>query len=254
MEVTLLEAPVWIAVNGARRVVLTCSPAAPDALAIGHLLTEGWIRSVTDVRSIRVATGPGGSSGVDVDLDAALVADAEALRSHQLQHGCGLRHFVDCEPLTTRETAGAVTDLAFDVVFRALFAAADAASPGGGVHAAALSDGVTLQHCAIDVARHCAVDRSVGLACLAGVEPNRYGLVLTSRVSGAIALKAVRSRVLWLASRSVATPLAREIAAAGGVEIHENAARRASRRPQRTRAARDAATGRGGDDGGEAAG
>jgi FdhD protein len=223
------EAPVWIAVNGRRRVVLTCGPSATDALALGYLLAEGWVDTAADVTSIRIVSGPDGCSGVEVMTADALVARAEALRRHQVDHGCGVRHFLDCEPLPVRQPSDTVAAAALVDVFRSLFASTTAASPDGGVHAAALTDGTTLRHCAIDVARHCAVDRVIGLACLAGDAPADYGLVLTSRVSGAIALKAVRTGVRWLASRSLATPLAREIAAAGGVVIHENAIRREPR-------------------------
>jgi formate dehydrogenase assembly factor FdhD len=66
----------------------------------------------------------------------------------------------------------------------------------------------------------------LGLSLLAGDNPASYGLLLTSRVSGVIALKAVRAGVAWLASRSLATPLARELAAAAGVPLLEQAARR----------------------------
>ena len=34
------EQPVWIALNGVRRIVLSCSPHEPAALALGHLLAE----------------------------------------------------------------------------------------------------------------------------------------------------------------------------------------------------------------------
>lgn len=226
-EPALIEAPFWIEVNGQRRAVLTCLPAAPAALALGYLIGEGWIDVPTDVHSLNIVAGPGGCSGVEILADDELIRRAEALHVHQIEHGCGLRHFLDCAPMPVRRTepkAATVAGLAD--AFRSLFAATSAASPAGGVHAAALTDGSTLQYCAIDVARHCAVDRAIGLACLAGDVPGRYGLVLTSRVSGAIALKAVRAGVSWVASRSLATALAAEIGAAGNLPIHENAARR----------------------------
>lgn len=224
-EPALIEAPFWIAVNGQRRAVLTCLPASPAALALGYLIGEGWIDVPTDVHSLNVVAGPGGCSGVEILADGERIKRAEALRRHQIEHGCGLRHFLDCAPMPVRRPAPRAATGLTDA-FRSLFAASSAASPAGGVHAAALTDGSTLHYCAIDVARHCAVDRAIGLACLAGDEPGRYGLVLTSRVSGAIALKAVRAGVSWVASRSLATALAGEIGAAGNLPIHENAARR----------------------------
>jgi FdhD protein len=223
------EGPVWIAINGVRSILLTCSPAETDALAVGHLIGEGWIRSAAEVRSLRTVSGPAGACGVEVEIDDDAAAAAAALRRHLTAHGCGVRHVLDCvgpqRPLPPRPaTTPPLTE-----AFRALFAIAETASPDGGVHAAALYDAHGLHHAAVDVARHCAVDRVIGLAALAGDELARYGLVSTARVSGAIAAKAARAGVAWLASRSVATPLAREIAAAGGLTIHERAAR--PRRP-----------------------
>jgi FdhD protein len=222
----LAEAPVWISVNGDRRVILTCTPTAVEALAMGYLLAEGWIRSLEDVQSLTAVDGPGGARGVAAVVPAELCAAVEALRRHQMTHGCGVRHFLDCETLRLRHTADEAA-LELGASFRALFGAADAASPAGGVHAAALCgvDG-GLRYTAVDVARHCAVDRVVGLSLLAGDDPAQYGLLLTSRVSGMIALKAVRAGVAWLASRSLATPLARELAAAADMPLLEQAARR----------------------------
>ncbi|HSJ05303.1 MAG TPA: formate dehydrogenase accessory sulfurtransferase FdhD [Longimicrobiales bacterium] len=223
----LHEAPVWIAVNGVVRTVLHCTPTDPAALAAGHLLAEGWVAGPAGIRELRPATGPGGSVGVDVRADADDVARADDLRRHQLIHGCGLRHFLDCGRIAHRQAAEEAPDGgALAELFRELFAIADAASPAGGVHAAALCDGATLRHAAVDVARHCAVDRAIGLACVAGDEPARFGLAITSRVSGLIAMKAIRANLRWIASRSVATPLAIELASAAGVGIHEQAARR----------------------------
>jgi FdhD protein len=232
------ETAVWISLNGRRTILLTCAPTETDALALGHLLAEGWIERAEDVRSLRTVSGPGGACGVEIEVDDALLAGALSLRRHRLEHGCGLRHLLDCagrqDASAARGTDTPVKPTAPALLgdaFRALFAAADAASPHGGVHAAALGDGHGLHHAAVDVARHCAVDRAIGLACLSGEDPGRYGLLSTSRISGAIALKAVNTGLRWVASRSVATPLAHEIAAAGGVHIIERAARRTDRSP-----------------------
>jgi FdhD protein len=226
------EATVWIAINGVRRIVLTCAPTETAALALGHLLAEGWVEGAADVSALRTVAGPGGAHGVEVQIDSAQVLRAEALRRHRVEHGCGLRHVLDCgDPATVEPAEPGPTPAPLGDWFRALFAAADATAPDGGVHAAALADESGLQHVATDVARHCAVDRAIGLACLAGADPARYGLLSTSRISAAIAAKAVTARLRWVASRSVATPLAHEIAQAGGVRIIERAARRAGGGP-----------------------
>jgi formate dehydrogenase accessory protein FdhD len=196
-------------------------------VAAGHLLGAGWIRSRTDILHIETVNGPGGACGVDLRMDEALAAAATAHREHMLAHGCGPRHILDCTDgrvsIPARRHTSVTRDLA--TPFRALFAAADTAAPNGGVHAAALCDGTSLPYAAVDVARHCAVDRVLGLALLAGEDMTQFGLVLTSRISAAIAFKAAYSGVAWVASRSVATPLALEIAAAAQLPVLERAAR-----------------------------
>lgn len=213
------ETPVWFAVNGERRVVLSCSPGALDELALGYLLTESWIDDVAHVRRSEIH-----ACGVSLDIDVERAAAAEALRMHQRTEGCGLRHFLDCVGPEPSRSAGPAPDAA--PLLRELFGHTDGAAREGGVHGAAISDGSTLLHVRSDVARHCAVDRVIGAALSGGSDPSGCGLVLTARVSGAIAWKAVRARLGWIASRSIGTSLAHEICDRYGVTLVERAARR----------------------------
>lgn len=218
------EASVWVSLNGTRRILLACAPHELPALVLGHLLAEGWVDDAADVSALREETGPGGAVGVAAVVAAARLDAALEERAHRLSHGCGLRHTLDCST-AARTVAGDVPTADFPALFRSLFAASDAASPDGGVHAVALSRGAVLDFVAVDVARHCAVDRVIGLALLSREAPAECGLVLTSRVSAAIVLKAARARIGWIASRSVATPLAQELAERHGVVVVERAAR-----------------------------
>lgn len=216
------EQIVSIALNGVRRVVMTCSPGDIDALALGHILAEGWISRASDVHSLTVdeEDAPRRSSAL-VEVDADLLQRTEMLRRHQTLHGCGLRHVLDCDrnAIAPVHAPEAVVDAA--VLLRALFAATDEAAPDGGVHAAALSDGAGLDPISVDVARHCAVDRAIGRGIRQHGGLDTLGLVCSARISGAIALKAVRARLGWIASRSVATTLAHEIADAYGIRLLE---------------------------------
>lgn len=209
------ETPVWIALNGERSIVLSCSPHDIAGLAIGHLIADGWIERLGDLVSWNAT-----DTGVEVEVDPARVASAAALRSHQTQHGCGLRHFLDCDPAALPRARATVKPNDLPALLRALFQH----SSDGGVHAAAYSDGSELVHVTTDVARHCAVDRVIGMAAIAGTASGG-GLVLSARVSGAIAMKAARARIGWIASRSIATSLAHEICAAAGITLFERAAR-----------------------------
>jgi FdhD protein len=224
----LPEVPVLIRINGVPRIVLSCSPHRPDALALGHLLCEGWIDGPDTVQSLSIVTAAQGSPAVvDIRMEPALVDAGEAMRRHRIEHGCGLRHALDCAPGSLRRDRPTLTmdSAAQSSIFRALFAAATAASPGGGVHAAGLAVGGMLSYTATDVARHCAVDRVIGAAMQDGARLEDLVLVLTSRVSAAIALKAAHAGVAAIMSRSLATSLAHEIATAAYLPVQERGAR-----------------------------
>ncbi|HEX2167117.1 MAG TPA: formate dehydrogenase accessory sulfurtransferase FdhD [Longimicrobiales bacterium] len=220
------EQPVWIALNGVRRVVLSCSPHEPAALALGHVLAEGWLRSRADVHALAVSPDADERRhGVSIEIDSDALESAEVVRRHQVLHGCGLRHVLDCDPHHLQPVEPPEHPIDAVPLLRSLFAASDSEAPDGGVHAAALSDGTSLISISIDVARHCAVDRAIGLALDSRDQLNDLGLVCTARISGAMALKAVRARLGWIASRSIATALAREIAEAYGLLLLERAGR-----------------------------
>jgi FdhD protein len=230
------EAPVWIGVNGVRSIMLTCSPSETDAVAIGFMIGAGHIGSADDVRALRTVAGPGGACGVEITVSAERAEAIVARLQHVTGHGCGVRHVLDCADgrreaqhaaALHRSADGAAPPPAVQLAdaLRSLFGIADTAAPDGGVHAAAIYHGSALHHAAVDVARHCAVDRVIGIAALAREPRWHGGLVMTARVSGAIALKALHAGIPWIASRSIATPLAREIAAAARIPILERAGR-----------------------------
>lgn len=217
-----VEQPVWIALNGVRRIVLSCSPHDIAALALGHLLAEGWIRSTADLEAL-VVSDENGTRGVSAEIHPAQLDAAELVRRHQTLHGCGARHHLDCDPYAVPPVRSPTLPIDAVPLLRALFAAADERAPDGGVHAAGLSDGSSLFAVATDVARHSAMDRAIGLGLRAHEDLSSFGVVCTARISGAMALKAVRARLGWIASRSIATSLAHEIAEAHGLLLMERA-------------------------------
>ncbi|HEX7118137.1 MAG TPA: formate dehydrogenase accessory sulfurtransferase FdhD [Longimicrobiales bacterium] len=215
------EAPFWLELNGRRVATWSCTPEHLHALALGWLVAEGCLAPGEPLPPVEIVD-EGDAIGARVRVPADRAARSDAERRHRREHGCGLVHFLHCEPHALDRGAGPGTlpdDADFPTLFRALFAAGDGHRETGGVHAAALSDGRTLRHHIEEVGRHNAVDKAIGLALLGGEDPAGLGLVLTARISGEIALKAARARLRWIASRSVPTTLAVQIAGAAGIPI-----------------------------------
>ncbi|HET9985406.1 MAG TPA: formate dehydrogenase accessory sulfurtransferase FdhD [Longimicrobiales bacterium] len=214
------ERRIRLDVNGRPVSAWTYTPEHARALAAGWLLAEGFIDDAADMRALDVEETPAATI-VRAEVAGARAAAAEALRRRRAEGVEG--------DVAGRGGAAALpaTD-AFPELFRALYAGAERYQDTGGIHAAALSDGERLLAAVEDIGRHNAVDKAIGLALLAGADLSGLGLVLTARVSGEIARKAARARLGWVASRSVPTTLAVEIAAAAGVPI---VARAASKEP-----------------------
>jgi FdhD protein len=75
----------------------------------------------------------------------------------------------------------------------------------GGVHSAALCIGSGILYFNEDVGRHNAVDKLLGRCVLEGTDPGDKVLVMSGRVSSAIMVKIVNSRIPVAVSRSAPT-------------------------------------------------
>jgi FdhD protein len=223
------EAPWRLELNGDSFAAGTCTPELVDCLAAGRLLAEGVIGRGADIETLEVDR----AAEVIVaraTVGAALAALALDERDHRRTAGCGLLHFLECQPHSLRrpERVDPPSADRFPELFRRLYAAGDRYHETGGVHSAELTDGVSLLESVEEIGRHNAVDKVIGRALLAGIEPNGYGLILSARVSAEIALKAARARIRWIASRSIPTTLAARIAESANMPIVARAAGRRS--------------------------
>jgi formate dehydrogenase accessory protein FdhD len=226
------EHVVRLRVNGLLVDIWTCTPEALEALGAGRLRALGFIRHRDDIVSLRATRAGEGVVDLEAEIDPAAAAAATRERDHRREHGCGLRFLLDCRPdlLGARPGRLAVPDLeAFPDLFRELFDRSPSRKDAGGHHTAALHDGRALGYVHEEVGRHNAVDKAIGAALLDGADPGARGLVLTARISGGIAATAARAGVAWIASRSVPTTLAAELAAAAGIPMIARAAGRDAR-------------------------
>ena len=104
-------------------------------------------------------------------------------------------------------------------LFKQLFASGVRYNETGGIHAAALTDGVALLFHAEDIGRHNAVDKVIGAAVLARTAIVGRGLLVTGRISAELAFKAARAGLAWVATPSVPSTLAVTIAQRAGMVL-----------------------------------
>lgn len=204
----------------------TASPGDGTALGLGRLVADGLLEAMTDLTSVSARTLDSGATRIDARIAEHRHAASRDLRAHQATTGCGLRHYVHCAPgLLARPRLDEVpVESGIATMLNSLFEACRHAAPGGGVHAAGLWHDGELRFVTVDVARHAALEKVVGSACRIIGLPVRGGLVTTARISGAMALLAARAGVSWVASRSIPTTLAVDIAAVARLTLVARAA------------------------------
>jgi FdhD protein len=221
------EVPVWLEVNGRPVVTWMCTPDLLEELAIGWLHGEGYIDRLDEVHLRPCATDLGFWAEVPATRVAAVQAEG---RRPVLASGCGAVSTFLAEPTTVevRPPRGDPPQPEhLRALFKALFARGDRYKDTGGIHAAALVDPAALvagaepgliAH-AEDIGRHNAVDKSIGGAFLAGRRLEGLGLLVTGRISAELAFKASRAGLSWVATPSVPSTLAVEIARRSGMVL-----------------------------------
>ncbi|MFL5579717.1 MAG: formate dehydrogenase accessory sulfurtransferase FdhD [Gemmatimonadaceae bacterium] len=214
------EAPVWLEVNGQPAVTWMCTPDRLDELVIGWLYGEGYIESMADLLRMRPCAS---ELGFYVEVPAARYETVEgAERRRVLASGCGAVTTIlgSLSSVPRRAQTAEPPDLERTRrLFKELFGRGERYKDTGGVHAAALTDGESLLYHAEDIGRHNAVDKVIGAAIQEGRAPDGLALLVTGRISGELAFKAARARLGVVATPSVPSTLAVDIAAASGTVL-----------------------------------
>ena len=228
-EILAPEALVRVRVNDVATLVWSCTPFDLPSLATGWLVCEGVVRTPDEIENLGVteATEVEGDFAACVSvrlaqpaldrMQRALSRDAEpAVRPAALA-----TPHDDEAPRLSREIAE-LRPLLEDQArvgtwFRHMFGRASLRSAVGGVHTGGLVVDGNLHHVVEDVSRHHVVDRLVGSAFLANTTLRSSILLVSARISGAMAAKACRAGVGALVSRSVPTELAASVAGSGGL-------------------------------------
>lgn len=218
------EVPVWLEVNGVPAVTWMCTPELLEELATGWLHGEGYIDSIDELHLRPCATDLGFWAEIPAARVAAVAAEG---RRSVLASGCGSvsTYLADPATIVGRPQRGDVPPAeTLRALLKDLFSRGARYQDTGGIHAAALTDGATLLTHAEDIGRHNAVDKVIGAALLAKRDVAGCGLLVTGRISAELAFKGVRAGIAWIATPSVPSTLAVEIARRSGMQLVGRAA------------------------------
>lgn len=214
------EVPVWLELNGAPVVTWMCTPDRLDELVAGWLYGEGYVETADDIRSMRPCAQ---ELGFWVEVPRERYETVEgAERRRVLASGCGAVTTIlgALSAVPRRSSPPPVPDLPrMRLLFKELFARGERYKETGGIHAAALTDGESLIYHAEDIGRHNAVDKVMGAALFDRRAPRDLLLLVTGRISGELAYKAARAQVALVATPSVPSTVAVDIARAAGMTL-----------------------------------
>lgn len=213
------ERPITVYMNDVEVATVQATPRDLEEMAVGFLVAEGLAEDRGALRSVEVDH----KRGMVYVTTEESVPDDMVFKTRYVTSGCGkgitfssvghargLDKIVSDVRVTPEELHGLMTEMAHR---------AEQYRDTGGIHTCGLARDGELLLVREDVGRHNAFDKLLGRAWLDRV-PVRDAVVLsTGRISYEMSVKAAKSRVPIVASRTSVTDLAAEIATELGITL-----------------------------------
>ena len=216
------EKPLHLFVNTTYWATILCSPANLKEMAVGHLLSEGVLKSVEEIDEIILKET---ESSCTVKLKPGVNVEDRVRLSRLHQRvitsacGSGSPHQYTGKTPRVESDLTVKAQVVFNCVNQLNFKA-EVFRQTGGVHVAAIykADGSPVA-LAEDVGRHNAVDKVIGMAALNKVDFGECFLALSGRMSGDVAFKAAKVGLPIVASLAAALSSGIALAEAGELDI-----------------------------------
>jgi len=209
----VLERPLTLFLNHVELATMICSPGGYEELGIGFLISEGIIQKRADITAISCREEEG---LLRIETSTPTPQTNNFLRRH-MASCCGkgraglyfINDFRQLKAVQSDTQFSAEQLLGF---MNALENKSEVFRLTGGVHGAALADNSGLLFMFEDIGRHNAVDKVLGKAFLNELETSDKCLLLSGRIASEILIKAARSNIAFVLSRSAPTALTIELA------------------------------------------
>jgi len=221
------EKPLHIFINSEHYATILCTPDQLKELAVGHLLSEGVLKSVDEIKDMKLKGDGRFHFRLRDDVDVRKRIIVSNPFSRIILSSCGsssnywpLASLTDRLYLPKKQENKTIDSGIISESVRRLNEVAKLFRSTGGVHVAALYsfDGELLA-LAEDVGRHNAVDKVVGAAAEKGLSFERCFLASSGRLSGDVVLKAARLRIPVVASMSAALSSGVDVAKIAGITL-----------------------------------
>jgi len=189
------EKPLYVFLNRTHYVTIFCSPTNLKELAVGHLLSEGIVKSVKDIDDISLSAKESTcriklKENVDVEKRLKILKHYSRVIFSVCGSQIPFQHSRRLRKIRSDLTVKAKMILECTSRLNLL---ADTFRKTGGVHVAAIFKGDgTLVTLAEDIGRHNAVDKVIGAVAMDETEFGACFLALSGRLTGDIVMKAAQ--------------------------------------------------------------
>ncbi len=216
----IAEKPVTLFLNDREVVTLLATPKDLRELAVGFMLSEGWLREDKPIAGVE-ADPSQGIARVRVNYRLPLTEKVFLRRTITSGCGRGMIFYNVLDSLGARKVRYS-RKISSERIFRLMKDLGQSSllyRRSGSVHGAALADSRKIRLFYEDIGRHNAVDKVLGGAFLQGVKPEGKILLTTGRISSEILVKVMKRRIPFLCSFSGPTDLAVEMAREMGITL-----------------------------------
>lgn len=219
-DVIAVEAPLTIQVNGEEFATLVYTPSDTMDLVTGFLASEGLIRFVDQIESLKLEEDRGFAH---VTLRQLNQLSREKVSKRFIGSCCGKsRQFYFHNDMRTAKTVTTKLELTIPQCFQLMAALQEGSEEfrlTGGLHNAALCTAEALLLTRSDIGRHNALDKIYGHILRQRIPVRDKILAFSGRVSSEVALKAAKMGIGILLSKSAPTDLALRLADDLGITV-----------------------------------
>lgn len=196
---------------------MVCSPHSYEILAVGHLVSEGILQSRDDLVEVKCQPDQG-IVWVQTAGGVAQTGGSQNENNSQSGKNQPLHSLDGIEPIPadnkTRFSVQALLNWT-----ASLEKGSKTFDLTGGVHEAALAFGEGFETSYEDIGRHNALDRILGYVYLNGTDTSDKAVIVSSRISSEMLLKAARIAVPVIVSRAAPTCLSIDLAEKIGITL-----------------------------------
>ena len=214
------ERPMTIFLNDSEVATLMCTPSDLEPLAVGFLFAEGLVGGLRDVKKVSVDEKDG---VVWVETKKPVELSQDVVSRRYVTTGCGRGWtVVDATRGKSRLKIRSKSKLpvnSIPMLMTEFLRKSKLFRLTGGVHSAAICNSRGILVYCEDIGRHSAIDKVVGECILGGIRTKDKILVTTGRISSDIVVKAARSGVSIVISKSAPTDLAVQLARDIGITL-----------------------------------